>query len=96
MTTNIKRCPRRVPEHGRHHGAFSLLEMMVVIALLAILATATFLKPLNWFRSARINNGIDQIIMIDQLTRQQCVRTDKRVDLTFDLTNGTMMRVDPK
>lgn len=69
---------------------------MVVIALLAILAAATFLKPLNWFRSARINNGIDQIVMIDQLTRQQSVRTDKRLDLAFDLTNGTVMRIDPK
>jgi len=75
-----------------HTRAFTMLEMIVVLTLLAIMAAAVLLSPTKWFRSTRLPDVINQIAMLDHLARHQAVRFSRPVSLTFDLNKGTVHR----
>ncbi len=81
-------------QDGPKHGGFTLLEMVVVMIIIAMLATAVFVSASGWFRTARIRDGVSQLAFIDRMTRQHAAQFDRQTALEFDLKKGTIMRIN--
>ncbi len=73
---------------------FTLIEVAVVVVLIGLLAGATALRPIDWFRSAQMEEAVGRLAWIDQQARGYAMRFDRPVGLRFDLTAGTAVRVD--
>jgi prepilin-type N-terminal cleavage/methylation domain-containing protein len=73
--------------------AFTLIEMLVVIALLAILATAATVSLRAATRAANIGDAVEQFVAIDQGTREVAYRFNRQPTLRFDLNHGTVRRI---
>ena len=73
-------------------AAFTLIEVMLAVALLALLTTAaalTFAEPL---RRARASEAVDQLRSFDADARHYARRFGRPVRMEFDLSAGTLSR----
>ena len=77
--------PRSVP-------AFTLMEMLLTVALAAVLATVAAVSLAGAARSARARDAAGQVAHYDRLTREAARRFGRPVRLTFDLDRGTLRR----
>jgi prepilin-type N-terminal cleavage/methylation domain-containing protein len=72
--------------------AFTLVEMMVAVALVALLAAAaalTFNRPL---RRARALEAVEQVRYLDASTREFARRTGRPAAMVFDLDDNALSR----
>jgi type IV fimbrial biogenesis protein FimT len=74
----------------RLHG-FTIIEMMVAIAIISILLAASVSGLRNWMSSAQIRNAADSIQSGLQLARSEAVRRNAYTQ--FILTDGNNWRV---
>lgn len=74
--------------------AFTLIEILVVLLLLAVLAGISVVSLGGTVRSAQIQDLTRQIIQCDHLLRQQARQVGRPLQLTFDLEAGRIARVD--
>jgi prepilin-type N-terminal cleavage/methylation domain-containing protein len=73
---------------------FTLIEMLIVVALMAILTAAVTLSLSGAVRSARIEDVMGQFIAFDHSTREIARRFARSRALRFDLIRGTVHRLD--
>jgi prepilin-type N-terminal cleavage/methylation domain-containing protein len=73
-------------------SAFTLLEMLIVVALASILATVTAVSFAGAYRSARARDVADQVARYDRLAREASRRFGRPGRLTFDLDQGVVSR----
>jgi prepilin-type N-terminal cleavage/methylation domain-containing protein len=76
--------------------AFTLVETMLAVLLLALLASAaamTFSRPIA---QARGEEALDLLRHFDATTRAAAVAGSRTMRITFDLSNGTLSRRDPR
>jgi type II secretion system protein H len=76
---------------GNLHG-FTLIEMLVVIALAALMATVVIVSLAGSYRAARTEDVAGQIAMYDRLAREHARRFGLAGRLVFDLGRGTVTR----
>src|SRR5258706_763705 len=73
-------------------SGFTLIEMLVVIALAALLATVVIVSLAGSYRAARTEDVAGQIAMYDRLAREHARRFGLAGRLVFDLGRGTVTR----
>src|SRR2546423_437223 len=91
LSPTLSRSTRRGSERSR---GFTLIEMMAVVIIMALLATAAALSFARPMRVARARDAVDQIQSLDASARQFARRFGKPVEIVFDLSNGTLARRD--
>lgn len=73
-------------------AAFTLLEMLIVLALASILATVAAVCFAGAYHSARASDVADQVARYDRLAREASRRFGRPGRLTFDLDQGVVSR----
>jgi prepilin-type N-terminal cleavage/methylation domain-containing protein len=73
---------------------FTLIEMMAVVIIMALLATAAALSFARPMRVARARDAVDQVRSLDASARQFARRVGRPIEIVFDLSNGTLARRD--
>jgi len=73
---------------------FTLLEITVVLAILAIAAGAIVIRSHVSLRKAQIRDTVEEICDFDRLTRVQARQQDVALQMVYDLTAGTLTRQD--
>jgi prepilin-type N-terminal cleavage/methylation domain-containing protein len=89
--------PKRLvsgPDPARGPRAFTLIELMLAVLLLALLASAAALSFSQPIRAARLHDAIEQLRAFDATARQAAVSSGHSVRLAFDLGAGTLARRD--
>jgi len=71
---------------------FTLIEMMAVVIIMALLATAAALSFARPMRVARGRDAVDQVRSLDASARQFARRFGRPIEIVFDLSNGTLAR----
>src|SRR5438105_1542102 len=72
--------------------AFTLIETMLVILLMALLASAVTLSFARPLRAARAQDAIEMVRSFDGMCRQVARRFGQPVTLTYDLSEGRIVR----
>jgi type II secretion system protein H len=73
-------------------GAFTLIELMVVIALAALMATLVTVSLTGNLRAARAQDVAQSIATSDRLAREYARHFGRPVRLVFDLSQSTLPR----
>jgi prepilin-type N-terminal cleavage/methylation domain-containing protein len=71
---------------------FTLIEIMAVVIIMALLATAAALSFARPMRVARARDAVDQVRSLDASARQFARRFGRPIEIVFDLSNGTIAR----
>jgi prepilin-type N-terminal cleavage/methylation domain-containing protein len=80
-------------QHPRHSSrAFTLIEMMIVILMMALLTSAAMLSFGGPLRAARANDAVDQVRAFDAGSRQYAKRFGKDVQIVFDISENRLVR----
>lgn len=75
-------------------GAFTLIELTVVILILGIAAAAASLKMHSPVRAAQAADTIGAIVDYDRTTRTAARQQDRPLHLVVDLSGGVLSRTD--
>ena len=74
--------------------SFTLIETMLAVLLMALLAAAVSLSVDRPVQAARGRDAVDLIAGFDAAARQAAVQSGRRVRVQFDLSAGTIVRLD--
>ena len=77
---------------SRFTPAFTLLEMLVTLALMALLATVVTISLAGPWRAARAQDAADELLHYDRGTREWCRRFAIQGAIVFDLDRATVRR----
>ena len=72
--------------------AFTLIEMIAVIVILALLSTAAAMSFSRPLQATRARDAVNQICALDASARQAARRFGKPVQIIFDLADHTIQR----
>jgi general secretion pathway protein H len=72
---------RRVNQRRRYQG-FSLIEMLLVLALITVVGTITILSMTSWSRAAQVQRAADQLANHLAETRLNAISTGRMFALT--------------
>jgi prepilin-type N-terminal cleavage/methylation domain-containing protein len=76
----------------RNPFAFTLMEIMVVIAIMALLTSAAALSFTGPLRAAQAQDAIEQVRAFDASSRLYARRFGKETTLVFDVSTQTLAR----
>jgi prepilin-type N-terminal cleavage/methylation domain-containing protein len=74
--------------------AFTLIEMLAAVALLAVLTAAVTVSLAGAARKARTEDVAEQFAAFERATRDAARRFERTPVLEFDLNRGTIRRTD--
>lgn len=80
------------PDAVQARSAFTLVEMLVVIALAALMASIVAVSLSGSYRSARVEDAAGRIAIYDRQTREYARRFGVPARLVFDVGRGTVTR----
>jgi len=73
--------------HGRRHTAgFSLLEVIIVLAIIGIMAAIALPSLSTWRQQQALNNAAQTLLAHLKQARMLAVAENRKVSLTFDAT----------
>ena len=75
-------------------SAFTLIETLAVIALLAVLTAAVTVSLSGATRAARVEDVAERLVAFDRTTRDVARRFARTPALRFELNRGTVRRTD--
>jgi prepilin-type N-terminal cleavage/methylation domain-containing protein len=78
----------------RDSSAFTLIETLAVLALLAILTTAVAVSLKSATRAADMDDVVGRLVTADRNTREIARRFGRRPELRFELNQGAVTRID--
>ena len=78
----------------RHWRAFTLIEAIVVVTVMALLAAAVTVSLAGAARVASAEDVADAYAAFDRTTREAARRLGRTPELRFELNRGTVSRVD--
>ena len=73
----------------RKNSGFTLTELMVTIAVVAILASVAVPNFIAWLPNYRLQNGAEEIQSALQLARITAIKENATATVTFDTANET-------
>lgn len=73
----------------RRNAGFSLYELMVVIAIIAILSAIAIPNMIGWIANSRVNASARDIVGTIQRARIEAVKQTRMVVVEFNLTAGS-------
>jgi prepilin-type N-terminal cleavage/methylation domain-containing protein len=79
---------------GAFTNAFTLIETLAVITLLAVITAAVAVSLSGARRSADLDGVAEQFVAYDRGTREIARRFGRRTSLRFELNQGTVSRLD--
>jgi len=91
----------RVPHHGpkgpepRRQAGFSLAEMLVVVAIIALVMLAVIPAFGNFNRAWRVRSAADEMLSTMRRVRQLAITTHQDVTITFTPSARTYSYTDP-
>jgi prepilin-type N-terminal cleavage/methylation domain-containing protein len=86
----MRECNMRMTIKGKKKGSgFSLLEVLVVVAILSIMATVAIPAFSSWVPRNRLKSATRDIYMAMVNARSRAVRENTRTVVLFDLANDT-------
>lgn len=68
-------------------SAFSLIELMIILAIIGILAAVTAPNILGMLPRMRLKNAVNRIVTDIQLARMKSIATGKEYRLNFDISS---------
>lgn len=77
----------------RRRRAFTLIEAIVVVTLMAVLAVAVTVSLRSAGQAARIEDVADAYTAFDRTTREAARRFGRTPEIRFELNRGTVRRV---
>lgn len=87
--THVCLLQARVNRRRKIHAAFTLVEVVVVLAILAMAAAMTSIRYSGPMRRARVEGAIQQWISIDQFARQEARKADTLLEMSAN-ENSTL------
>ena len=78
---------------ARQHRAFTLIEMLGVIAIMALLSAAASVMLSGPRHEADLQDGIEQIQQADLSSRTLARQSDEKISLTINVSQGRLIRV---
>ena len=72
----------------RNHNAFTLVELMVVLLLMAILTAGVSMSLTGAVRNVQLEDLLDHIASYDGLMREHARRFDRPLQLVIDVDAG--------
>jgi prepilin-type N-terminal cleavage/methylation domain-containing protein len=70
------------------HSAFTLMELLTVIAIIAILCTIAVPGYLSWLPRYRLNSAADDLLVLFQNARIRAIKENANVIIDFDPDNN--------
>lgn len=78
----------------RKNAGFTLAELMVVIAIIAIGSAIAMPNMLTWRQKHRVGSAAREILSGLEIARSEAVRDDEAVTVTFNFGNDSFTVVD--
>ena len=73
----------------RKNSGFTITELMVTIAVIAILASVAIPNFLAWLPNYRLRSGAEEIHFTLQLARIRAIKENATATVSFDIANET-------
>lgn len=78
----------------RKDTGFSLIELMTVMAIVAILCTFAIPGLFKWLPKHRVDNAARDVMSTLEFARMNAIKTNSAVTVTFDWVNESLTVVD--
>lgn len=76
-------------------GAFTLMEMMIVVVVMALLAAGAVVSLKGPYQAARFETGLERLAAFDQQVRSHARRFRRPAELIVNLAEGTLAATEP-
>lgn len=81
-------------KHKQTTRAFTLIEMIVVLAIMGMLAAVVVVSLRGPLQAGRLQSACEQIVMVDRQLRQRNVKNDRPLEMTIDLKTSELKTID--
>ena len=68
---------------------FTIIEVMIVIAVLGILATVAIPNYMDWLPKSRVNGAARELFTEMQLAKMKAISENNNYVITFDTANNS-------
>ena len=73
----------------KKHSGFTLMELMVGIAILAVLSAIAIPSAISWLSNSRFTSGVREVKAAIEDARMDAVKENTRAGVQFDNENNT-------